>query len=143
MKKRDKRYLRKSDIQIIDFGSATFDADHHTTVVSTRHYRAPEVILELGWEHPCDIWSVGCILIELYAGEALFQTHDNVEHLAMMEKTLGKIPTSMGKGTRKSYFDRNDRLKWPEGAKDAASVKFVSQQCRELEKYRTGLISYQ
>jgi dual-specificity kinase len=32
-------------IKLIDFGSATFDSHHHTRVVSTRHYRAPEVIL--------------------------------------------------------------------------------------------------
>ena len=28
-------------------------------IVSTRHYRAPEVILELGWAQPCDVWSIG------------------------------------------------------------------------------------
>ena len=26
----------------------------------------PEVILELGWSQPCDVWSIGCILFELY-----------------------------------------------------------------------------
>jgi dual-specificity kinase len=31
------------DIRVIDFGSATFDEDRHSTIVSTRHYRAPEV----------------------------------------------------------------------------------------------------
>ena len=37
--------MKDSDIRLIDFGSATFDDEHHSTVVSTRHYRAPEVIL--------------------------------------------------------------------------------------------------
>lgn len=32
-------------MRLIDFGSATFDHEHHSTIVSTRHYRAPEVIL--------------------------------------------------------------------------------------------------
>ena len=54
-------------------------------MVSTRHYRAPEIILNLGWSFPCDIWSIGCILVEFFTGDALFQTHDNLEHLAMME----------------------------------------------------------
>ena len=54
-------------------------------MVSTRHYRAPEIILNLGWSYPCDIWSIGCILVEFFTGDALFQTHDNLEHLAMME----------------------------------------------------------
>ena len=89
-----------TDIRVIDFGSATFDDDHHSAVVSTRHYRAPEVILELGWSHPCDVWSVGCILFELYQGMTLFQTHDNLEHLAMMERILGKLPRSMSRKSK-------------------------------------------
>ncbi len=52
-------------------------------------------IAGLGWSYPCDIWSVGCILLELLTGEATFQTHENLEHLAMMEAILGKIPYSM------------------------------------------------
>ena len=72
-KKRDERLLKKTDIKVIDFGSATFDWEHHSTIVSTRHYRAPEVILELGWSQPCDVWSIGCILFELYLGFTLFQ----------------------------------------------------------------------
>ena len=50
------------------------------------------IYLELGWSQPCDVWSVGCIMFELYLGFTLFQTHDNREHLAMMEKILGPIP---------------------------------------------------
>ncbi len=75
---------------MIDFGSATFQDEYHSSVVSTRHYRAPEIILGLGWSFPCDIWSIGCILVEFYTGDALFQTHDNLEHLAMMEVVCGK-----------------------------------------------------
>lgn len=82
-------------LQVIDFGSATFNAQYHSSVVSTRHYRAPEVILGLGWTYPCDIWSIGCILLELFTGDALFQTHENLEHLAMMEMVLGPIPKDM------------------------------------------------
>ena len=43
--KQDVRLVKNSDIRLIDFGSSTFDDEHHSTVVSTRHYRAPEVIL--------------------------------------------------------------------------------------------------
>jgi dual specificity protein kinase CLK2/3 len=104
--------IKDTEVRLIDFGSATFDDEHHSTVVSTRHYRAPEVILgkifffrltltyifmlffflELGWAQPCDVWSIGCIIFELYLGITLFQTHDNREHLAMMERILGSIP---------------------------------------------------
>lgn len=45
LQKQDVRLVKNSDIRLIDFGSSTFDDEHHSTVVSTRHYRAPEVIL--------------------------------------------------------------------------------------------------
>lgn len=86
---RQRRVLLDSEIRLIDFGSATFDDEYHSSVVSTRHYRAPEIILNLGWSFPCDIWSIGCILVEFFTGDALFQTHDNLEHLAMMECVIG------------------------------------------------------
>lgn len=60
------RRMRDTRVKLIDFGSATFEWEHHSSVVSTRHYRAPEVILELGWSHPCDVWSIGCIIFELH-----------------------------------------------------------------------------
>jgi len=43
--KRDERTLRNPDVKLVDFGNATYEHEHHTSVVSTRHYRAPEVIL--------------------------------------------------------------------------------------------------
>lgn len=55
-RRREVRKVKRSDVRLIDFGSATFDHEHHSTIVSTRHYRAPEVILgklhfrySLGW----------------------------------------------------------------------------------------------
>lgn len=92
LQRRDVKRVKRTDVRLIDFGSATFDHEHHSTIVSTRHYRAPEVILELGWAQACDVWSIGCILFELYLGITLFQTHDNREHLAMMQRILGEIP---------------------------------------------------
>lgn len=95
---RQRRVLLDGEIRLIDFGSATFDDEYHSSVVSTRHYRAPEIILNLGWSFPCDIWSIGCILVEFFTGDALFQTHDNLEHLAMMEAVIGnRIDTALVK----------------------------------------------
>lgn len=93
---RHRKVLLDPEIRLIDFGSATFNDEYHSSVVSTRHYRAPEIILNLGWSYPCDIWSIGCILVEFFTGDALFQTHDNLEHLAMMEAVCGgKIDRSI------------------------------------------------
>lgn len=98
------RILTNTDIRLIDFGSATFEQDYHSSVVSTRHYRAPEIILGMGWSYPCDIWSIGCILVEFLTGDALFQTHDNLEHLAMMVVVLGKIPAKLIKAAKYVYL---------------------------------------
>ncbi|XP_042382116.1 serine/threonine-protein kinase AFC2-like isoform X1 [Zingiber officinale] len=122
-----KRLPKSSAIKVIDFGSTTYDRLDNSYVVSTRHYRAPEVILGLGWGYPCDIWSIGCILIELCSGETLFQTHENLEHLAMMERVFGPIPTNMlrlaNRGAEK--YVRRGLLNWPEGATSRESIKVV------------------
>ncbi|XP_057736996.1 serine/threonine-protein kinase AFC3 [Arachis stenosperma] len=121
---------KSSAIKLIDFGSTAFDHQIHNSIVSTRHYRAPEIILGIGWSYPCDLWSVGCILIELLTGEALFQTHENLEHLAMMERVLGPIPEHMvRRSTRgaEKYFRRGARLNWPEGAVSRESIRAVKK----------------
>ncbi|KAJ6330466.1 hypothetical protein OIU76_009133 [Salix suchowensis] len=125
-----KNLPKSSAIKLIDFGSTTFEHQDHNYVVSTRHYRAPEVILGLGWNYPCDIWSVGCILVELCSGEALFQTHENLEHLAMMERVLGPLPQHMViRADRRAerYFRRGVRLDWPEGATSRESMRAVTK----------------
>jgi len=131
-RKQDLRFVRNAEIRLIDFGSATFDHEHHSTIVSTRHYRAPEVILELGWSQPCDVWSIGCIIFELALGHTLFQTHDNREHLAMMERILGRLPSRMCLKTRVKYFDKYGRLKWDD---KSSSGKYVKENCKPLHRY--------
>ncbi|XP_076307400.1 serine/threonine-protein kinase Doa-like isoform X2 [Tachypleus tridentatus] len=133
-KKRENRRVRDTHIRLIDFGSATFDHEHHSTVVSTRHYRAPEVILELGWAQPCDVWSIGCILFELYLGITLFQTHDNREHLAMMERILGPLPYRMCRKTKTKYF-YHGRLDWDE---KGSAGRYVRENCKPLKRYIPG-----
>lgn len=82
-------------IKVIDFGGATYDDEKKSSIVATRQYRAPEVILDNGWSMPSDMWSAGCIIAELYRGELLFATHDNIEHLALMEQIIGPFPRKM------------------------------------------------
>ncbi|XP_032578717.1 serine/threonine-protein kinase CST20 isoform X5 [Drosophila sechellia] len=125
---REVRRVKNTDVRLIDFGSATFDHEHHSTIVSTRHYRAPEVILELGWSQPCDVWSIGCILFELYLGITLFQTHDNREHLAMMERILGQIPYRMARKTKTKYF-YHGKLDWDE---KSSAGRYVRDHCKPL-----------
>ncbi|KAF5392383.1 hypothetical protein D9757_001502 [Collybiopsis confluens] len=123
-----KRILKSTDIRLIDFGSATFEKEYHSQVVSTRHYRAPEIILGLGWSFPCDVYSLGCILVEFYTGMALFQTHDNLEHLAMMEMVMGKIPDRFARAGARSkpeFFKEGSKLDWPKPKASRQSKKDV------------------
>ncbi|KAF8666655.1 dolichol kinase [Rhizoctonia solani] len=125
--------LRNTSIRLIDFGSATFSDEYHSTVVCTRHYRAPEIILGLGWSFPCDAFSLGCILVELYTGVALFQTHDNLEHLAMMEKVMGKMPERLckqGQRYKPEFFTTTKgavKLNFPNRGVSAQSKKEVKE----------------
>lgn len=125
-----------SDIKIIDFGSTIYDDDYHSRIINTRQYRSPEVILDIGWSYASDMWSLGCILIEMYTGDLLFNTHSHLEHLAMMEQIVGKFPTEMLKRASKSDGRRYlhpDRLElnWPEGARSKSSEERV-QLCRNV-----------
>ncbi|TPX30192.1 hypothetical protein SmJEL517_g06188 [Synchytrium microbalum] len=121
-----RRELNSTYLRLIDFGSAIFEDDYHSSIVSTRHYRAPEIILSMGWSYPCDIWSIGCILVEFFTGEALFQTHDNLEHLAMMEQTLGKFPPEFIAMVPNSYkYFKGGKLDWPNQEVNRSSKAFV------------------
>ncbi|NXX34749.1 CLK3 kinase, partial [Nicator chloris] len=128
----EQKSIRNTSIRVADFGSATFDHEHHTTIVATRHYRPPEVILELGWAQPCDVWSTGCILFEYYRGFTLFQTHENREHLVMMEKILGPLPSHMVHKTRKQKYFHNGNLVWDENTSDG---RYVQENCKPLRTY--------
>ena len=59
---------------MIDFGGATFEHQHKSSIIQTRQYRAPEVVLGSEWGTASDMWSVGCILMEMYTGGMLFAT---------------------------------------------------------------------
>jgi dual-specificity kinase len=77
-------------IRICDLGGCCDERHSRTAIVSTRHYRAPEVVLGLGWMFSADMWSMGCIIYELFTGRLLYDTHDNLEHLHLFERTLNK-----------------------------------------------------
>ncbi|KAK8793443.1 hypothetical protein WA158_004802 [Blastocystis sp. Blastoise] len=97
-----------SDIRIVDFGGATYDSESKARIINTRQYRGPEVILELPWDSQSDIWSAACIAMELYTGDLLFQTHNNLHHLSLMEHFMGPFPMSMVSHAARhirEYFD--------------------------------------
>jgi len=83
---------------------------------------------------------MACILIELYTGELFFDTHENNEHLAMIEKQCGPIPKWMADKSKASKIAKylitaskeegvvertGKRLRWPQAAQKAESIKHV------------------
>lgn len=140
---RMRRMLRNAEVRLIDFGSATFNEEYHSGVVSTRHYRAPEVILGMGWSFPCDVWSIGCILVEFFTGDALFQTHDDLEHLAMMERVLGPLPDDYRRKAETympNYFV-SGQVNYPNANTNKKSRRYV-QAMKRLESIVRGPSAY-
>lgn len=129
-------YLRPVDcrVKLIDFGNATFRHEHHTSVINTRQYRGPEVLLGRGWGELSDVWSMACVIAELYAGECLYPARDSAEHLTLLEITAQRpLPQRLleasGKAAKSKLLERRGgrwRLKAP-------SEKFQSR----LQKQRT------
>ena len=64
----------RTQIKLIDFGGAVYDDGTNGGIINTRQYRSPEVILGMAWGMASDVWSMGCILMELYTGVLLFNT---------------------------------------------------------------------
>lgn len=52
------------------------------TYIQSRFYRSPEVILGHPYSMAIDMWSLGCILAELYTGYPLFPGESEVEQIA-------------------------------------------------------------
>jgi len=104
-----------SHVKVIDFGGTrrTSSGRKHKSLVQTRQYRGPEVILESGWSYPCDLWSIGCMMMELYTSDLLFPVHHTDEHLAVINHVCGTIPKHMVPASS-SYFKATGELTDPE-----------------------------
>ena len=88
-------------------------------------------------------------MFELYRGHTLFQvrrlhilhiavlmiflhtqTHDNLEHLAMMEAILGPLPPRFVRETRKTKYFWHNQLDWDPDSPDG---RYVREHCRKLK----------
>ena len=102
----------KSDctLKILDFGLARTAGTNFmmTPYVVTRYYRAPEVILGMGYKENVDLWSVGCIMGEMIRGYVLFPGTD---HIDQWNKIIGK---SFSRFSRVSCgISRNEPVRLP------------------------------
>ncbi|KDN53337.1 kinase-like protein [Tilletiaria anomala UBC 951] len=96
---------RKSAIKVIDFGSSCFENEKVYTYIQSRFYRSPEVILGMNYHTAIDIWSLGCIIAELYTGYPIFPGENEQEQLACIMEVFG-VPERylIERSSRKKLF---------------------------------------
>ncbi|XP_055007343.1 serine/threonine-protein kinase MAK-like [Boleophthalmus pectinirostris] len=103
-------------VKIADFGLAREIRSQppYTDYVSTRWYRAPEVLLKsTSYNSPVDMWAVGCIMAELYTLRPLFPGNSEVDEIFKICQVLGTLKKS----------------DWPEGYNLASSMNFRFPKC--------------
>lgn len=103
------RAAGSTDIKVIDFGSSCFLYNKVHSYIQSRYYRSPEVILGLSYGMAIDIWSLGCILVELTTGQPIFPGHDEQEQLVFQTEVLGLPDSSLIQSSKYGYkyFDES------------------------------------
>ncbi|XP_075930534.1 dual specificity tyrosine-phosphorylation-regulated kinase 4-like [Petromyzon marinus] len=98
--------LIQNTIKTINFGQSCY-GERALSDIQRIWYSAPEAILGLKSSGPMDMWSLGCIVAEMYSGEILFPGHHNAHQLALIMEVLGVPPPSMIRASplKTSYFD--------------------------------------
>ncbi|KAI3654616.1 hypothetical protein MP228_000670 [Amoeboaphelidium protococcarum] len=81
-----------SRLKVIDFGSSCRVNERLYTYIQSRFYRSPEVILGHSYQLPIDMWSFGCMLVELHTGRPLFNGGDEHEQICRFIEYLGMPP---------------------------------------------------
>ncbi|KAF9570003.1 hypothetical protein EC968_002362 [Mortierella alpina] len=99
------KHPTKSSIKVIDFGSSCLENEKVYTYIQSRFYRSPEVILGMSYNMAIDMWSLGCILAELYTGYPLFPGENEQEQLSCIMEIQG-VPDRylVEKSSRKKVF---------------------------------------
>jgi hypothetical protein len=140
---------RMGSVRIIDFGSACMGQDRMYSYIQSRFYRAPEVILGIRYSFPVDMWSVGCLIAELYTGRPIFPGENEADQLMWIMSALGPPPSALlSQASKRSVFYNPDgSLKIPansQGIKrlpgstslanlipssDEAMLGFISSKC--------------
>mmetsp|Transcript_27077 Transcript_27077/g.46689 ORF Transcript_27077/g.46689 Transcript_27077/m.46689 type:complete len:607 (-) Transcript_27077:83-1903(-) len=89
------RHPKRSSIKVIDFGSSCRGNEIVYSYIQSRFYRSPEVLLGLPYRVSIDMWSLGCILVEMHTGEPLFSGQDELDQMGKICEVLGLPPEPM------------------------------------------------
>ncbi|TRY69285.1 hypothetical protein TCAL_11008 [Tigriopus californicus] len=98
-------------VKVIDFGSASHVSKAVcNTYLQSRYYRAPEIILGLPFCEAIDMWSLGCVVAELFLGWPLYPGSSEYDQIRYISQTQGVPPEHMlnnaSKTTKFFYRDR-------------------------------------
>jgi serine/threonine protein kinase len=118
--------LGSAKVQLIDFGSSCFAGQTVYAYIQSRFYRAPEVLVGAPYGAPIDLWSLGCLAVELFIGLPVFPGVSEHNQLARITETMGPLPDRMLDGareTRKFYnaVTRKGSVSAPGSAPGSAS----------------------
>ncbi|KFD68083.1 hypothetical protein M514_03420 [Trichuris suis] len=127
-------------VKVIDFGSASLVSKAVTnTYLQSRYYRAPEIILGLSFNEAIDMWSLGCVVAELFLGWPLYPGSCEFDQIRFIAQTQG-LPAAhmLNSASKTSRFFKQDnnglypywRLKSVEEHEQESGVK-----CKETRKY--------
>ncbi|CAF1339042.1 unnamed protein product [Adineta steineri] len=105
---------KRSAIKIVDFGSSCQIGQRLYQYIQSRFYRSPEVLLGIPYDMAIDMWSLGCILVEMHTGEPLFSGTNEFDQMMKIVEVLGMPPTHiLEQGTKtKRFFDRLPDNTW-------------------------------
>ncbi|KTF90303.1 hypothetical protein cypCar_00036968 [Cyprinus carpio] len=93
-------------VKVIDFGSASHVSKAVcSTYLQSRYYRAPEIILGLPFCEAIDMWSLGCVIAELFLGWPLYPGASEYDQIRYISQTQGLPPEYLlSAGTKTNRF---------------------------------------
>lgn len=100
----------RSSIKVIDFGSSCYKSNKIFTYIQSRFYRAPEILFGIDYTEAIDVWSLGCILVELYTGAPLFPAKNEVDLFSCMVEVLGNPPEDLIMSSKRSQIYCNSKM---------------------------------
>lgn len=65
--------MKHFKVKVVDMGNACYTTKKFSSLIQTRNYRGPEVIIRSTYDTSADIWSLGCTVFELVTGRILFR----------------------------------------------------------------------
>lgn len=103
-----------STLKIIDFGSACYQYERVYTYIQSRYYRSPEIILGIPYTCAIDMWSLGCIIAELFTGKVLLNGTSEIEQLMLMVELLGLPPENLLEKSKKKkhFYDKDGEFRY-------------------------------